>query len=258
MPRNRDWISTLRSAVVGVVLAAPAAAAVPGQIVPAAGHPQWLERTDGSPLFLCGPGDPESFLYLGTRQADGTRTGGGQDAMIQRLIDQGGNVIYMQMVRSHGGDGAADHNPFVNSDPTKGLDADILNQWETWFTAMDDARVVIYLFFYDDSACIWGCSSSDATVSSAERGFIDGIVARFKHHRNLIWVHAEEYQERFSAARASAFASDAGPLVRPRERPQCGSVRHPVRKRIDVRAGAQCRDGDGVVERRGPLQQQHE
>ncbi len=207
MRRNQNWISMLRSAIVGVVLAAPAAAAVPGQIAPAAGHPEWLERTDGTPVFLCGPGDPEAFLYLGTRQANGTRTGGGQEAMIQRLIDQGGNVIYMEMIRSHGGDGVADHNPFVDSDSTKGLDADILNQWETWFTAMDDAGIVIYFFFYDDSACVWGCSASDSTVSSAERGFIDGIVARFKHHRNLIWVHAEEYQESFSAARASAFAA---------------------------------------------------
>ena len=41
----------------------------------------------------CGPGDPEEFLYLGARQPDGTRSGGGQSQKIQRLADEGGNVI---------------------------------------------------------------------------------------------------------------------------------------------------------------------
>lgn len=36
-------------------------------------------------------------------------------------------------VRSHGGDGSSTQNPFIDSDPSKGLDQDILNQWENWF-----------------------------------------------------------------------------------------------------------------------------
>ncbi len=42
------------------------------------------------PLFLCGPGDPEDFLY---------RTD--QQAFIDRLVANGGNTAYVQVVRSH-------------------------------------------------------------------------------------------------------------------------------------------------------------
>ncbi|MCI0479432.1 hypothetical protein L0Y59_02710, partial [Candidatus Uhrbacteria bacterium] len=113
--------------LVVVIAAAPTFATVPGQIVVDPAHPPWFERTAGTPYFMCGPGDPEEFLYLGTRQPDGTRSGGGQTEKIDRLIDLGGNVIFMGIVRSHGGDGPADHNPFVDSNPSLGLDPEILD-----------------------------------------------------------------------------------------------------------------------------------
>jgi hypothetical protein len=42
-------------------------------------------------------------------------------------------------VRIHGGDARDDrtHNPFVDSDPAKGIDSRILNQWEEWLRLMD-------------------------------------------------------------------------------------------------------------------------
>jgi hypothetical protein len=162
-------------------------------------------HSDGSPFFVCGPGDPEGFLYRGTRNADGTRTGDQMD-LINKLAATGANSIYFQAVRSHGGDGVSDHNPFIDSNEANGLDDDILDQWETWFTALDNAGIVQFFFIYDDSACIWGCANQDS-VPAEEDAFVTALVDRFEHHRLLVWVVAEEYQERFTATRVSNIAA---------------------------------------------------
>ena len=174
----------------------------PGQIVIDPEHPRWLKRHEGKHLFICGPGDPEGFLYRGKRLSDGTRDGDQVD-LIQKLIEHGGNCLYLQMVRSHGGDGERDHNPFVDSDPRNELDPDILNQWEQWFSLMDQHHILIYLFFYDDSARIWNTGD---TVGAHEQAFLQTIVRKFKHHKNLIWIVAEESEERYSTARVQAIA----------------------------------------------------
>ncbi|UCD50604.1 MAG: DUF4038 domain-containing protein, partial [Phycisphaerales bacterium] len=158
-------------------------------------HPQWLRRADGKPFFMCGPGDPEDFLYRGTLNADGTRDGD-QIQLIEKLKGTGANCIYLQAVRSHGGDGDATHNPFVDHDPARGINAKVLDQWEQWFAEMDRERIVIYLFVYDDSTLVW--DTGDA-VSASEREFIETLVNRFEHHDHLIWCIAEEYAERLSA-----------------------------------------------------------
>jgi len=49
--------------------------ALRGQIIVRPGQPTWLRRNGGGSVFLCGPGDPEGFLYRGRRRADGTRDG---------------------------------------------------------------------------------------------------------------------------------------------------------------------------------------
>lgn len=177
---------------------------VPGQIIPDKSHPQWLARAGGKRFFMCGPGDPEGFLYLGNRRPDGTRDGD-QMARIQKLAKTGANCIYMIAVRSHGGDGDATQNPFIDSDPTKQLDERILSQWETWFAEMDKRGIVTYLFIYDDSARIWNTGD---LVGTEERSLIRGIVNRFKHHKNLIWCVAEEYKERYTPARVKAIAAE--------------------------------------------------
>src|SRR4030042_1250001 len=79
---------------------------IPGQIVLDPDHPQWLKRDGGGHVFICGPGDPEDFLYRGRRNADGTRSGD-QVELIQKLAAHGGNSIYMQVVRRHGGEAEA-------------------------------------------------------------------------------------------------------------------------------------------------------
>ncbi len=173
-----------------------------GQIVVDGRHRQWLKRKGGGPVFICGPGDPEGFLYRGKLNPDGTRDGD-QMALIRKLNALGGNCIYLMAVRSHGGDGDSTQNPFVDHDPAKGLNQKVLDQWETWFTVMDRNNIVIFFFFYDDNACIWDTGDQ---VGEQEAGFIRALVDRFEHHRNLIWCVAEEYSERFSPQRVRNIA----------------------------------------------------
>ncbi|MFQ6042225.1 MAG: hypothetical protein ACE5PV_15320 [Candidatus Poribacteria bacterium] len=176
----------------------------PGQIIVDPDYPQWLKRKDDGPFFMCGPGDPEDFLYRGALNSDGTRNGD-QMALIDKMKGTGANCIYLMAVRSHGGDGDRTHNPFVDNEPDRGINMKTLDQWETWFTEMDDNGIVIFFFFYDDGARIWDTGD---VVGDEERNFIRTIVKRFKHHRNLIWSIAEEYQEAFSPTRASGIAAE--------------------------------------------------
>ncbi len=167
-------------------------------------HPQWLKRDGGGPFFMCGPGDPEDFLYRGTLQPDGTRAGD-QMALIDKLKGTGANCIYLMAVRSHGGDGDRTHNPFVDNDPRKGINSKVLEQWDQWFTKMDENSIVIYLFLYDDNARIWDTGD---VVGTEEKDFIHTLVNRFEHHANLIWCIAEEYQEKLSAERVRNIAAE--------------------------------------------------
>ena len=150
------------------------------------------------------PGDPEDFLYAGRRTPTGLETAIRSSA-IRKLIEHGGNCIYLQVVRTHGGDAGPDRtqNPFVDSDPARGLDEDILDQWEEWFTLMDRNGILIYLFFYDDGSRIWDTGDR---VGPEERAFVEAIVAKFKHHENLIWVVGEESEERYRTERVQAIA----------------------------------------------------
>ena len=175
-----------------------------GQIIVDGEHPQWLRRRGVGPFFMCGPGDPEDFLYRGKLKPDGTRDGD-QMELIEKMKGTGANCIYLMAVRSHGGDGDKTHNPFVDNDPRKGINSKVLAQWEAWFRQMDENGIIIYLFFYDDSARPWNTGD---VVGKAERDFIHTIVDRFEHHKNLIWCVAEEYQEAFSARRVRNIAAE--------------------------------------------------
>ncbi len=182
--------------------APPAAAVRPSALIVDPERPAYFKYAAGASHYLCAAGDPEGFLYRGARQADGTRAGD-QPALIQKIAPTGANGMYVMAVRSHGGDGAPDENPFVDSDPARGIDEDILNQWDTWFSAMDAAGIVIYFFFYDDSARVWRTGDD---VGAPERAFFETLVTRFKHHNHLVWVIAEEYSEGLSRPRVSALA----------------------------------------------------
>ena len=189
----------------------------PGQIITDPENPSWLvynmdANGDGrlDPYFMCGPGDPEGFLYRGKRNPDGTRDGD-QYAMIRKVGENGGNCIYLMAVRTHGGDAWKDaerdpgnypdkaHNPWVGQNPAYGLNQELLDQWELWFTEMDRHGITIYLFIYDDAIRVgerlgWPLDSK-GNLHPGEKQFIREIVDRFEHHNNLIWCIMEEGQE---------------------------------------------------------------
>jgi CubicO group peptidase (beta-lactamase class C family) len=177
---------------------------VAGRLVPSASQPPWLRYHGGRHLFIAGPGDPEDFLYRGRLRADGTRDGD-QAEIIARLSASGANSLYFQVVRSHGGDGDPTHNPFIGHDPASGLNEAVLGQWEEWLEALDDAGIVSYLFLYDDGARLWDTGDR---VEAAEGEFVRALIARFRHHRHLVWVVAEEYSEAYTAARVSRLARE--------------------------------------------------
>ncbi|MGH9844138.1 MAG: Ig-like domain-containing protein, partial [Blastocatellia bacterium] len=189
-------------------LASPAY--LPGQVIVDPGHPQWLKRQGGGHLFMCGPGDPEGFLYRGQRNTDGARDGD-QMAVINKLARHGGNALYLIAVRTPGGDAWKDkrdnpavypddlHNPWLDQDPKKGLNEAILRQWETWFAEMDRQQIIIYFFFYDDAIDVakrfgWALDTR-GELHPEEKRFVQSIVNRFEHHKNLIWCVMEEAQE---------------------------------------------------------------
>ncbi len=177
---------------------------LPGQIILDPDHPDRLvynrdANEDGrlDPFFICGPGGPEGFLY-------GDISGGDtQDTVLDQMIEYGGNCIYMQGVRSHGGDGDENQNPFVNHDPEQGIDESVLQQWEHWFDRMEEHGIVIYFYFYDDSAAL----GPKNKISDAENEYIQAVVDAFEHHPNLIWVIAEEYSEALSKEKVSDIAA---------------------------------------------------
>jgi len=55
----------------------------------------------GGPFFMCGPGDPEGFLFAACSKA--TAPGpGDQLELIRKLGSTGANSIYLMAARSHG------------------------------------------------------------------------------------------------------------------------------------------------------------
>ena len=203
----------LLSALCFVMLAANAMGVLPGQIIVDPQTPRWFvynRDSDGDgkldPFYLGGAGGPEDFFFRGTCNADGTRSGGDQETIINALGTSGVNGIYVEAVRTHGGDAYPDptHNPFVNNDPTQGLNAAVLDQWEGWITALENQHVAVFFILYDDNADPFGGS----TVGAAERAFIHGLIDRFENHTNIIWCVAEEYPDALVPSRVSSIAAE--------------------------------------------------
>jgi Protein of unknown function (DUF4038) len=191
---------------------------------------------NGLPFLVAGPGGPEDLLFHGQRNADGTRAGGDQASVTQTLESRGGRALYIQAVKSHGGDGIFANgsnqacpeqsscyryaNPFPDGDPTFAADPTILDQWDSWLSRADSAGIVINFFMYDDGACPWvgvatggritdrdQCRLQTGLIPEEDTRLITPLVQRFKHLRNLVWVVSEEYSEAITTARASAIAA---------------------------------------------------
>ena len=165
-------------------------------------NPRWLRWSDGAPFFMCGPGDPESFLFRGERRADGTRDGD-QMELLQKVARTGAGCIWWVGMRSHGGDGGPLENMFIDGDPDKGLDHDILDQWEGWLAEAERLGVVVFFFFYDDQVRVevgpdnlgWLMDAND-NLHAQEAAMLNEIVDRFSKYGNLVWGAMEVADKR--------------------------------------------------------------
>lgn len=150
-------------------------------------------QKEPSLFYLMGPGGPEDFLYRGSRNPDGTRSGD-QMQILEQIADNGGNALYFQSIRSHGGDGAEDHNPFNDpSDPSSGLNPKILAQWREWFDYMESHGIALFFFIYDDGVHAFE-EEVTSDVSDLERDYVAQIVEAFQHYPGLIWIVQEEFK----------------------------------------------------------------
>ncbi|MDO8544246.1 MAG: hypothetical protein Q7S40_27725 [Opitutaceae bacterium] len=172
--------------------------ALPGQIIVAGKTPGYLKYNGGGPAFLCGPDNPELFLFLGELNKDGTRSKGEQQRIIDRLVASGANafhVILWRMNRSNiKNEGDDKHCPFVDHDPAKPLNDAVLAQWEGWIAQFEAAGVVVHVDFYDDATDVekigWTLDK-DGNLHPDEHRFIEGIVNRWKRLKNIVWSVGE-------------------------------------------------------------------
>ena len=173
--------------------------ALPGQIIVAGKNPGYLKYSGGGPAFLCGPDNPETFLFLGEVNPDGTRAGGQQQMVIDRLVKSGANAFHCQMFRMRRSnikdEGDDQHCPFVDHDPKQPLNHAILDQWDGWISQLEKAGVIIHLEFYNDATDVemmgWTLDENGHLHPDEKRMF-EGIVKRFKHHKEdeiALYIH---------------------------------------------------------------------
>ena len=185
--------------------------ALPGQVIVAGSNPGYLKYNGGGPVFLCGPDNPETFLFLGDVNPDGTRSNGQQQLAIDRLVKSGVNAFHCQMFRMRRcnikDEGDDTHCPFVNFDPSQPLNDAILDQWDGWISQLEKAGVTIHLEFYNDATDVemmgWTLDAN-GNLHPDERRWIEGIVKRFKHHKNILWG-IEESVNKLPRARTPHF-----------------------------------------------------
>ncbi|MHC4495731.1 MAG: hypothetical protein ACYSYM_07900, partial [Planctomycetota bacterium] len=186
-------------------------AALPGQVIVAGSNPGYLKYNGGGPVFLCGPDNPEDFLFRGKLNPNGTRSGGGQEEAIDRMARAGVNAFHCQMTRmkrcNYKDEGDDTHTPFVDHDPSKGLDEDVLDQWDGWLDRLEEKGIIVHLEFYNDATDVemmgWKLDSR-GNLPPNEKRWIEGIVKKFKHHKNIMWG-IEESCNKLPAARTPHF-----------------------------------------------------
>src|SRR3989339_1522532 len=153
-----------------------------GQIIVDPYHPGRMayhnvyENGHLKPCFFAGPGDPEDFFYNNTQ------------ANIDMLVAKKARCAY---ITAYLGD-------FGGGDPGTGTALDAtLDTWETSITALENAGIITVFFFYDDSKARPSTWQTD----------VDKIVAKFKHHKLLVWSIAEEYSEELTISQVSEVAA---------------------------------------------------
>ena len=128
------------------------------------------------PVCFAGPGDPEDFFYNDTQDN------------LDLLTSRGARCTYITAVLKDFGGG----NPGTGS----ALDSK-LTEWEGYITDLEDAGVITVFFFFDD----------DQARTSNWQELVDKCVAKFKHHKLLIWSVAEEYAEAMTSSQVAEVAA---------------------------------------------------
>ena len=136
----------------------------------------YYENGREKPVCFVGPGDPEDFFYNDTTNN------------LNLLIDRGARCTYITALLQDFGGG----NPGTGS----AFDAK-LEEWEGYITQLEDAGIITIFFFFDDSQSLTGNWEE----------LVDKCVAKFKHHKLLIWSVAEEYSEALTQTQASQVAA---------------------------------------------------
>jgi len=129
------------------------------------------------PVCFAGPGDPEDFFWNNTTNN------------LNLLTGRGARCTYITAVLQDFG------GPF---NPGTGTALDTkLTEWEGYITQLENAGVITVFFFFDDTQ----------PLTSNWEELVDKCVAKFKHHKLLIWSVAEEYGEALTTAQVSAVAA---------------------------------------------------
>jgi hypothetical protein len=186
-------------------------AALPGQIIVKGSRPGYLKYNGGGVAFLCGPDNPEDFLFLGDLNPDGTRSNGPQQQIIDRMADAGVSVCHVlafRMRRCNIKDEGDDrHCPFVDFDPANPLNEKVLDQWEGWLKQLEKHGIAVHLEFYNDATDVermgWTLDGQGGLHKDEER-FVAGIVNRFEHLKNIVWG-IEESVNKLPRARTPHF-----------------------------------------------------
>ncbi len=153
-----------------------------GQIVADDAHPGRMvyhatfENGREKPVCFAGPGDPEDFFYNDTVNN------------INLLTSRGARCTYITAVLQDFGGG----NPGTGA----AIDAK-LDEWEGYITQLENAGIITVFFFFDDSQ----------PLTANWQELVDKSVAKFKHHKLLIWSVAEEYGEALTQSQVSQVAA---------------------------------------------------
>ncbi|MEM8745058.1 MAG: hypothetical protein AAGF91_00015 [Actinomycetota bacterium] len=147
------------------------------------GH--WFEyENSGEPYFLAGAGGPDDFLFLSDERR--------QD-IVDQLIEHDVRSVSVAAVRSNGGEGDSTDNPFVvSSEPSSGVDDDVLDDWDRFLSQLDEAGIVTWFHLYDSGARPFGACTVD--LPADEREFVKTLVERFREYRHLVWLPTADHQ----------------------------------------------------------------
>lgn len=159
----------------------------------------------GDYTFFAGPGDPEGFLFEGSKQVNGTRSDGDQDKILDYMEEFGGNVLYIMTNRSIG-DGTSDENCWIDDDFNNPVNPVIMSQWHSWLRRAEQLGIIVMFFFWDDQGSGRDnpySNGSNAAVPAGELDYFTQIMNEFATYENILWVIGEEVEKEYSNARLS-------------------------------------------------------